>query len=327
MRKLFNIMAIVALLAAGVLAGVFILRSEKPSPPGGHHGHGEEAEHEGHHHEEHEGADHLEMTPEQIRNAGITLENAGAGRIRQTVRLFGSVGPNEEQLAHVMPRYPGVVKQVRKKLGESVAKGEVLAIIESNESLQPYDVASEIAGTVVEKHITLGEFVSTEDKIFTIADLGTVWVNLNVYRQDFPKLRVGQELVIDPGDAGERIESEIAYISPFGAESTQTMLARAVVKNTDELLRPGLFVAGEVVLDEREVDVAVTQDAIQTVEDEQVVFVREGDAFEVRGIQIGAQDGERAEIVSGLLPGEEYVASNSFVLKAELGKAGAAHEH
>jgi cobalt-zinc-cadmium efflux system membrane fusion protein len=152
-------------------------------------------------------------------------------------------------------------------------------------------------------------------------------VNLNVYRQDFPKLRTGQKLIIDPGDAGDRIESEIAYISPFGAESTQTMLARAVVKNAAGLLRPGLFVAGDVVLDEKEVDVAVTQEAIQTVEDKQVVFVSEGDAFEVRAVQIGAQDPEWAEITSGLLPGEEYVAVNSFVLKAELGKAGAAHEH
>jgi cobalt-zinc-cadmium efflux system membrane fusion protein len=105
------------------------------------------------------------------------------------------------------------------------------------------------------------------------------------------------------------------------------MLARAVVNNTNGQLRPGLFVAGEVVLDEREVEVAVTQGAIQTVEDKQVVFVREGDAFEVRPVQIGAQDGERAEITAGLLPGEEYVARNSFVLKAELGKAGAAHDH
>ena len=140
-------------------------------------------------------------------------------------------------------------------------------------------------------------------------------------------MRVGQKVMIDPGDSGERIESEIVYISPFGAESTQTMLARAVVKNADGLLRPGLFVAGEVVLYEREVDVAVTQDSIQTVEDKQVVFVREGDAFEVRPVQLGAQDAERAEITLGLLPGEEYVAANSFVLKAELGKAGAAHEH
>jgi cobalt-zinc-cadmium efflux system membrane fusion protein len=327
MKKLVKIIAILAILAVGVVAGLWILRTEKPMPAGGHGGHGDEAEHEGHGHEEHVGAEHVEMTPEQIKNAGIRLEEAGTGRIRQTVRLFGSVGPNEERLAHVMPRYPGVVKQVRKKLGESVEKGEVLAVIESNESLQPYDVASEIGGTVVEKHITLGEFASTENKIFTIADLGTVWVNLNVYRQDFPNLRVGQKVMIDPGEGGKKIESEIAYISPFGAESTQTMLARAVVENPEAHLRPGLFVAGEVVLDETEVDVAVAQGAIQTLEDQQVVFVREGDAFEVRPVQIGAQDGERAEITAGLLPGEEYVSANSFVLKAELGKAGAAHDH
>lgn len=321
MKQPSNIIAIVAILVLGVVAAVWILKSEKPAPAGGHdHGHEE------HGHEEH-GADHIEMTPEQVRNAGIKMEEAGPWRIRQTVRLFGSVGPNEERLAHVMPRYPGIVKQVRRKLGESVEKGEELAVIESNESLQPYSVASEIGGTVVEKHITLGEFVSTEDKIFTIVDLGTVWVNLNVYRHDFPNLRVGQKVMIDPGGAGGKIESEIAYISPFGAESTQTMLARAVVNNPADLLRPGLFVAGEVVLDEKEVDIAVTQEAIQTLEDKSVVFVREGDAFEVRPVEIGGQDGERAEITAGLQPGEEYVAANSFVLKAELGKAGAAHEH
>jgi cobalt-zinc-cadmium efflux system membrane fusion protein len=160
-----------------------------------------------------------------------------------------------------------------------------------------------------------------------IVDLSTVWVNLNVYRQDFTKMRLGQKIILDPGIGLPPIESQIAYISPFGADSTQTMLARAEMPNPDGLLRPGLFIEGHAVLEEVEVDVAVKDSALQTMEGKTVVFVQEGDGFEAHPVTTGRQGGGWVEITQGLLPGDRYVAANSFILKADIGKAGAAHEH
>jgi cobalt-zinc-cadmium efflux system membrane fusion protein len=320
-----HLIGIVIILGAGAVLGWSILKMEKGKVADAHD-HGSHAGHAGHD-DEHGAAGRVKLTPAQLQQSGIVVEEVGAAPIRTTVKLFGKIGPNEDRLAHVLPRYPGIVKKVNKRVGEKVAKGETLAIIESSESLQPYEVRSEIDGTVVEKDVTIGEVVPQEKRIFVIVDLSAVWVNLNVYRQDFSKMRLGQNVILDPGSGLPHVESQITYISPFGADSTQTMLARAEIPNPDGLLRPGLFIEGHAVLEEVEVDVAVKDAALQTLDDKTVVFVAEGDAFEARPVQLGRQGGGWVEITRGLLPGERYVAANSFILKADIGKAGAAHEH
>jgi cobalt-zinc-cadmium efflux system membrane fusion protein len=219
------------------------------------------------------------------------------------------------------------VLETRKRLGDPVEKDEVIAVIESNESLRPYDLRSLINGTVIAKNITVGEFVTESEKIYSIADLSTVWVDLNVYRRDFDKLREGQKLQIDAGEGVGKIEGSISYLSPFGAEHTQSLLARSVVQNPDGLLRPGVFVIGRVILGEPEVNVAVRQGAVQMLEEEKVVFVEEGDAFEARPVRLGRHDDEWVEVLDGLQPGERYAAKNSYIFKAELGKASAEHSH
>ena len=269
----------------------------------------------------------VEIPSESAKQAGITVETAGPARLQTKVPLNGKIRTNEEETAHVMPRYPGVVKSVRKKLGDPVQKGEVLAVVESNDSLRPYEVKSEIDGTVIAKAVTLGEFVTGEEPIFTVANLGTVWADFNVYRQDFPQLRVGQTVVIDGGHGLEKTEATISYISPFGAENSQTMLARAVVPNSSGAWRPGLFVRGDVITEAEEVPVAVKVDAIQTFRDWDVVFVNVGDVFEAAPVEIGRRDSEWVEVKSGLKAGTQYAAANSYIIKADIGKSGAAHEH
>ncbi len=318
-----HLIAIIIVLAIGGLLGWKILGMEKGKSTGlGHHDHDHGDEHG---HEEH-GA-RVKLTPEQIKMSDIVVEEADGARIKTTLKLFGKLGPNEDRLAHVLPRYAGIVRKVHKRVGDKVQKGESLAVIESSESLQPYDVRSEIDGTVVQKDITIGEVVTNEKRIFVIVDLSTVWVNLNVYRQDFAKMRHGQKVVIDAGVGLPPIETEITYLSPFGSDSTQTMLARAEIPNTNGLLRPGLFVEGHAVLEETEVDVAVKEEALQTLDNQTVVFVQEGDFFEARPVKLGRRGVGWVEISSGLLPGEKYVAASSFILKAEIGKAGAGHQH
>jgi len=219
------------------------------------------------------------------------------------------------------------VKLVRKKLGDTVTKGEVLAVVESNDSLQPYEIKSEIDGTVIAKDVTLGEFVSGQEAIFTIANLGTVWADFNVYRRDFPLLRVGQTVPIDGGPGMETTEAKISYISPFGAENSQTMLARALVPNASGEWRPGIFVRGDVIVDAGEVPVAVKADALQTFRDWDVVFINVGNLFEAAPVEIGRRDSEWVEIKSGLKPGTRYAADNSYIIKADIGKSGASHDH
>lgn len=316
-KQLFIYIPLIVALAA--FGGWKILHTAAPAPKG------EAAEEKGAASEEKE-APKVKLTPEARKNANLKIEEAEAAKVKTLLPLYGKIVANEEALAHVQPRFPGIVKEVRKRLGDHVAKGEVLAIVESNDSLRSYEIKSEIAGTVIKKDIALGEFAKNEDTIFSIADLSSVWVDLSVFRQDFARLQTGQSVWIHPGDDAESIESKVAYISPFGTEGTQTMLARCVVPNPKGDLRPGLFVTAEVATGETDAPVTVQLAAIQTLKEKTVVFVEDGDVFVAREVELGAKDTERVEILSGLLPGDKYVSDNSFILKAEIGKSEAEEE-
>jgi cobalt-zinc-cadmium efflux system membrane fusion protein len=267
------------------------------------------------------------LAPEQLETAGISVTTAGPATIRERVVLNGRVAPNEDALARVMPRFPGVVRSVHKRLGDAVARGDLLAVIESNESLHPFELRAQLAGTVIAKDVAPGEFVSTDRELFRIADLSHVWVDLDVYRRDFGRLRVGQPVRIDAGDGSAPVESALSYLSPIGSVNTQTLLARAVLPNPDRSWRPGLFVTAEVEVGAFPVPVAVSVDALQRLRAWDVVFIAANDVFEAQPVELGRRDRAHVEIVSGLAAGQRYVAAGSFVLKADAGKSGASHDH
>lgn len=268
----------------------------------------------------------VEMSDVKVAAAGIELVKAGHGELRESFRLNGIIQANQEALVQVTPRFPGIVRELRKRLGDAVAKGDVLAMVESNQSLTTFDLRAPIGGTIIERQAALGEYVSEQKPAFIVANLSTVWIDFSVYKRDFSRVRVGDAVVVDVEDGGPSIETKIAYVSPLGASDTQSALARAVVAN-DGRLRPGLFVTGRLLLAAKPVDIAIKLSALQTVEGRTVVFVRNGDKFDVRDVELGNRDEENVEVLFGLLPGDLYAAKNSFVVKAELGKGSASHEH
>lgn len=267
------------------------------------------------------------LSPDQAAAGGVAVETAGPSTVREYRVLTGRVVANEDALAHMSPRFPGIVRSVHKRLGETVAKGDLLAVIESNESLHPYEMRSQLAGTVLERNVAPGEFITTDRTIFSIGDLSTVWVDLDVYSRDFPRLARGQRAWIDPEDGVAPAESTLSYLAPIGSVVTQTMLARAVIGNPDGRWRPGQFVSAKVLVAEVAAAVAVRREAIQRLRDREVVFIADGDVFEAQPIEIGARDDQSVEVVAGLAAGTPYAASGSFILKAEAGKSGASHDH
>ena len=267
------------------------------------------------------------MTPDAVKSSGIVIETSGPARIKTTIKVNGRVQPNEDHMTHVIPRYPGIVKKITKRLGDAVAKDEVVAVVESNESLQSYEVKSSLAGTVIGKDVRQGEFVKEGEVIYSVADLSTVWVDLNVHRKDFDRLKVGEAVTIFAGEGMTNATGTVSYISLFGAEDTQTLLARVELPNPTGKWRPGLFVTGEIVVEEAEVPVAVKASALQSFRDWDVVFMADGSMFEIAILELGRRDSEWVEVVSGLKAGQKYAAENSFIIKADILKSGASHDH
>lgn len=194
-------------------------------------------------------------------------------------------------------------------------------------SLTRYDLLAPIDGVIIEKHLSLGEAVKDDASVFVIADLSTVWAEMTVYARDLDTIHVGQTARVTATAFDATANGSVSYVGPLVGTQTRAAKARLVLPNPDGRWRPGLPVNIEVTAGEVEVAVAVTPSALQTLDEDTVVFRRDGERFTPRPVRTGRSDGERVEILDGLAAGEAYAARNSFLVKAELGKAGASHEH
>lgn len=257
---------------------------------------------------------------------GIETAEAAPHRLEVMISTYGTVVPNAERTRNVSARFAGVVVNVAKSPGDRVAAGETLASIESNDSLQVYAVKAPIAGVVTARHINPGETADSQT-LFTISDLSLLWAELMVFPREFRNVRVGQPVILHSADGALTARATLAFIAPAGASGTQAVTVRAPLSNVDGFWRPGLNVSASIVVAETVAPVAVLATALQTMDGARVLFVPEGAGFAPRVVQTGQSDDEYVEITAGLAAGERYVARESFLVKAELEKAGAAHEH
>jgi cobalt-zinc-cadmium efflux system membrane fusion protein len=280
------------------------------------------------HGDEHE-EDLIILSPAEMEEFNIQVAEAGPGVIVLTRSLPGEVKVNGNRIAHIVPRYSGIVTEVRVQVGDDVREGQVLAVVEGDESLAPYEMTTFIAGTIIEKHMTLGEPVSRENVSFVVADLSTVWIDITVYLRDLDMIKVGGKTTVRAGSKGGTVSGKISYVTPVVDEHTRTATARMVVDNPNGYWRPGMFIMAEIRTGEFTAEVVVPASAVHTLDGQSVVFVEEHEGFEPRPVKIGRKGSERMEIVSGLESGERYVSIGGFTLKAELGKdsLGDGHAH
>lgn len=191
--------------------------------------------------------------------------------------------------------------------------------------LTRYEMRAPLDGTIVDKHITRGEMLREDSLAFVISDLSRVWIVLTVYQKDLAMIREGLPATIVASHGLGQVSGTIDYVSPILDEHTRTTTARIVVSNAEGKWRPGLFVTGRVLLDRVDASVVVPKTAIQTIEDESVVFVHTDDGFMRRVVRLGRSDANNVEVLGGLDPGDRYVSKNGFVLKAEMNKAAFEH--
>ncbi len=210
------------------------------------------------------------------------------------------------------------VQQQIASLGSAPAKGQ---------NLTEFEIRAPIDGVITSKSISVGEVLKEDSAVFTVSDLSTVWVDSTVAAKDLGVIAEGQAVVVSSSAFAYKAEGRISYVSALVGAQTRSATARIVLANPERVWRPGLPVTVEVVAEESNVPVAVAVEAIQTVRDWQVVFGRFGNQLEARPIELGKTDGRFVEVISGLKAGDRYALKNSFLIKAELGKAGASHDH
>ncbi len=318
---------LIALWAAIATASGFITHQVMAAAPEQSEEHGEEGHGDEHGGEEegHGDSAHIEDASAEAMNIGV-LE-AGPATVHQTISLTGKITLNQDKSAQILARFPGIIKSARKSVGEEVKKGEVLAMVESNTSLQTYSVTSPLNGVVIMRNASIGGSAG-EEPIYVVADLSQLWAEFFVFSRDMDRIQTGQKVdVVSLSDNASSTEASITSLLPVAETSSQTVVARVTIDNPDNVWRAGMTVRGDVVLNEKDVPLAVKTSAIQRQEGGNVVYVKEGESYELRKVELGQADREWTEVLSGVQPGDTYVATNSFVVKADIGKAAAEHAH
>lgn len=255
----------------------------------------------------------------------IKTTTAGPLELQETISVFGKIRTNTEGISHVNARFAGVIKSVSASVGDTVRKGQVLAKVESNESLNVYSVKAPISGVITQRNVNPGEQTG-EQPLFTITDTSTVWIDLSVFPGDRQRVRVGAPVSFRITNTDQTIEGKIAMIN-VTAEVNQSVMARMVIDNKDGNLLPGSYIKAQITVGVHPVLLAVKRTGLQAFRDFTVVYAQIGEEYEVRMLELGRQNSEWVEVLGGLEVGTRYVSENSYVIKADIEKSGASHDH
>ena len=258
------------------------------------------------------------------KDGGVVVENAGPVVIRETIQVMGNVAVDDNRRAQVKARFPGIVRSVQVQQGDRVKRGQTLVTVEGNDSMRTYAVTAPFDGIVLQRPTNVGDVADT-NTLVEIANMSDVWVDLRAIGPDAEKITPGQQVKVSSATGGTSAEGTIETLLPLA--TGQTGVARVTLPNAEGRWRPGMAVSAEVTVASREVPLAVKESGLQRFRDFTVVFAQVGETYEVRMLELGARDGEFVEVLGGLKPNTPYVSEQSFLIKADVDKSGASHDH
>jgi cobalt-zinc-cadmium efflux system membrane fusion protein len=258
--------------------------------------------------------------------AGVKTENAGKAVLEDSITIAGRIELQPQGKSEVRAWYPGRILEMNKIIGDRVQKGEIVARVESSSSLQTYPIPAPMSGVVTERRANVGD-IAAEQALYVLSDTTKVHAELFMFPGDAERVRVGQPVEIRSVSGGLVTRSEVEVLLPTADLNTQALLAHVELPNANAQWRPGMGVEGSVVVSRATVPLAVRTRALQRFRDFTVVYMRVGETYEVRMLQLGRQTAEWTEVLGGLEPGTEYVTDNAFLIRADVEKSGATHDH
>ena len=267
------------------------------------------------------------ISADAARAGGVTIEKAGAAVLGESLPLTGRVEIKPEGLAEVHARYPGRIMSMGVELGSPVRRGQVLARVESSESLQTYAVTAPISGIITAKNANPGQITGNGAPMLEIGDPDQLHAEFFLYPRDAERVRVGQRVEVRSLTGGSRVNATIEAILPSADILSQTQVAHVHLPRGSGGWRSGQGVEGTVQVGSDEVALAVRTRALQPFRDFTVVYARVGNTYEVRMLDLGRRTEEWVEVLGGLEPGTEYVVDGAFLIRADIEKSGASHDH
>ena len=272
-----------------------------------------------HHEDEHDHTENVTIDDTTAKQSNIKTAHASSGFVMSTQRVFGKVVNDASQISHIGARFDGTIMQVNVSVGQTVKKGDKLARIESNQSLHPYYVEAPFNGMIIERHANPGE-LTQDQPLFTLFNDNILWAEFKIFPNQMRIIKKGQKVIID-----NEVFS-IAHIIP-NQNNQPFELARVRLDNHDHGWRAGVTLKADVITQSKTANIRIPNEALQQFENKTVVFIKQGDSYEPAPVTIGLRDNLYSEVLSGLKKGDEYVVTNSYLIKADLEKAGAEHVH
>ena len=267
------------------------------------------------------------ITAAAAQRGGVKTEIAGSATMSELINLSGRVEITPEGKADVRAVYPGRIMEMRGELGQSVKKGQVMARVESSSSLQIYSIAAPIDGVIVEKNANVGD-TSENKALFVVANPTMLHAEFFVYPRDAERVRVGQQVELHSLSGQAHLRATVEAILPTADLASQTLMAHVhLPASAADQFRPGMGVEGTFEIAVAPTPLAVRTKAIQRFRDFEVVYAKVGDTYEVRMLDVGRRTPEWTSINGGLEAGTEYVTDGSFLIRADIEKAGASHDH
>lgn len=279
--------------------------------------------HKDEHGDEHGEEGHIEISQQMIETVGITSTSAKAGEIKQQLNLYGTLTTDPSAVSQVRARFPGLITKLSVNVGDNVKQGQVIAEVESNNSLTRYNILAPISGVISQRMANQGE-IANEQVLLTIKDYQNLWLELQIFPSQQNKVAIGQSVTVS--HEMQQTQSQIKQLLPTNTD-TQFIIARVPLDNSQGTWSTGSLVSGSVVVSQQTVPLVIDNRAIQVMEGKQVIFIKNEHGFEVRAVTFGLIDGKFSQVAKGLAQGEVYAVQNSYLLKAELEKSSAAHHH
>lgn len=197
---------------------------------------------------------------------------------------------------------------------------QIAAIEKDGQARKTLRINAPRDGIVVEKMVVEGQMVEAGMKLYRLADLGTVWVQAQVYEQDLPAVRLGQEATVSLSYLSDRkFRGRVTYIYPTVDEKTRTAKVRMEFHNPGYFLKPGMFATVEVAVELSPSALLVPDTAVLRSGENNVVFIAlDGGHFEPRSVVLGERSGDNCyQVLGGLSDGERVVTSGQFMLDSE----------
>jgi multidrug efflux pump subunit AcrA (membrane-fusion protein) len=261
------------------------------------------------------------LTKENLSRIAVKTEVVARGDLDLTLKAVGRVGENLNKTAKVRATFEGRLIKLNFDLNDGVKTGDVMGLVETPELLgKSLELRAPIDGRITERKSTVGEHIGKETEVYTISDPTDLWVLAEIKERDIGAVQVGQGATFAAlAYPGETFRGTVVLLGNRVESESRTLEVRIEVSNADGRLKPGMFTDVEIATTAIKDVLVISDQALQTLEDDQIVFVAVSDAkFEKRVVKIGLEQHGRVQIVEGIKAGERVVTEGSFILKSEL---------